>query len=135
MEASGKSASAGALRDVDLILGLEDPLEKGMATHSSILAWRIPWTEEPGQPTVHRVAQSLTRLRQLSTHSTQAGYPFLMTKILRVSSKFAVLIDHLRYHQSQSHLICLVLQSFTSFPSINLISSFMPRMMPCVCTN
>ena len=30
-------------------LGLEDPLEKGMATHSSILAWRIPWTEEPGR--------------------------------------------------------------------------------------
>ena len=30
-----------------LSLGREDPLEKGMATHSSILAWRIPWTEEP----------------------------------------------------------------------------------------
>ena len=29
-------------------LGLEDPLEEGMATHSSILAWKIPWTEEPG---------------------------------------------------------------------------------------
>ena len=29
-------------------LGCEDPLEKGMATHSRILAWRIPWTEEPG---------------------------------------------------------------------------------------
>ena len=29
-------------------LGQEDPLEKGMATHSSILAWRIPWAEEPG---------------------------------------------------------------------------------------
>ena len=29
-------------------LNWEDPLEKGMATHSSILAWRIPWTEEPG---------------------------------------------------------------------------------------
>ena len=29
-------------------LGWGDPLEKGMATHSSILAWRIPWTEEPG---------------------------------------------------------------------------------------
>ena len=28
--------------------GQEDPLEKGMATHSSILAWKIPWTEEPG---------------------------------------------------------------------------------------
>ena len=31
-------------------LGREDPLEEGMATHSSILAWRIPWTEEPGGP-------------------------------------------------------------------------------------
>ena len=29
-------------------LGQEDPLEKGMATHSNILAWRIPWIEEPG---------------------------------------------------------------------------------------
>ena len=30
-------------------LGWEDPLEEGMATHSSILAWKIPWTEEPGR--------------------------------------------------------------------------------------
>ena len=30
-------------------LGWEDPLEEGMVTHSSILAWRIPWTEEPGR--------------------------------------------------------------------------------------
>ena len=30
-------------------LGWEDPLEKGMATHSSVLAWRIPWTEEPSR--------------------------------------------------------------------------------------
>ena len=30
-------------------LGWEDPLEEGMATHSNILAWRIPWTEEPGR--------------------------------------------------------------------------------------
>ena len=30
-------------------LGREDPLEKGMATHSSIRAWKIPWTEEPGR--------------------------------------------------------------------------------------
>ena len=33
-----------------LSLGWEDLLEKGMATHSSILAWRIPWTEKPGGP-------------------------------------------------------------------------------------
>ena len=30
-------------------LGWEDPLEEGVATHSSVLAWRIPWTEEPGR--------------------------------------------------------------------------------------
>ena len=34
--------------DLCFILGWEDPLENEMATHSSILAWRIPWTEEPG---------------------------------------------------------------------------------------
>ena len=33
-----------------LSLGGEDPLEEGVATHSTILAWRIPWTEEPGGP-------------------------------------------------------------------------------------
>ena len=41
-------ASAGDLRDVGSIPGREDPLEEGTATHSSVLAWRIPWTEEPG---------------------------------------------------------------------------------------
>ena len=40
-------------------LGWEDPLEKAMETHSSILAWRIPWTEEPGG-LVHGVAESDT---------------------------------------------------------------------------
>ena len=42
-------ANAGDLRDRVQSLGWEDPLEKGMATHSNILAWRIPWTEEPGR--------------------------------------------------------------------------------------
>ena len=41
-------ANAGDIRDMGLILGQEDPLGKGMVTHSSILAWRIPRTEEPG---------------------------------------------------------------------------------------
>ena len=40
--------------------GQEDLLEKEMATHSSILAWKIPWTEEPGRATVHGVAKSWT---------------------------------------------------------------------------
>ena len=41
-------ANAGDLRDGVPSLGWEDPLEEEMATHSSILAWRIPWTGEPG---------------------------------------------------------------------------------------
>ena len=52
-------------------LGLEDPLEKEMATHSRTIAWKIPWTEEPGRPkdreawcaAAHGVAKSQTRLR------------------------------------------------------------------------
>ena len=40
----------------------EDSLEKGMATHCSILAWRIPWTKEPGGTTIHEVTKSWTRL-------------------------------------------------------------------------
>ena len=42
--------------------GQEDPLEKGMATRSSILAWEVPWTEEPGGMTVPGVAKSPTQL-------------------------------------------------------------------------
>ena len=41
-------ANAGDTGDLDLIPWSEDPLEEGIATHSSVLAWRIPWTREPG---------------------------------------------------------------------------------------
>ena len=41
-------ASAGDTEDVGSIPGQEDPLKRDMATHSSIFAWKIPWTEEPG---------------------------------------------------------------------------------------
>ena len=47
-------------------LGWEDPLEKGVATHSSVLAWRVPWTEGPG--TVHSAAKSCTRLSSFTFH-------------------------------------------------------------------
>ena len=52
-------------------LGREDSLEKGMATHSSILAWRIPWTEESGGlHTLHGVAKSWTQLSNFHFHSS-----------------------------------------------------------------
>ena len=41
-------ANAGDKRDAGSIPGREDPPEEDMGTHSSILAWRIPWTEDPG---------------------------------------------------------------------------------------
>ena len=63
--------------------GGEDPLEEEMATHSSILAWKIPWTEEPRRLQVHGVARSQTRLsnftftfqfhaleKEMATHSS-----------------------------------------------------------------
>ena len=45
-------------------LGREEPLEKGMATHSSILAWKIPWAEEPGWIQSRLVAKSPTGLSE-----------------------------------------------------------------------
>ena len=55
--------------------GREDPLEEKMATHSSILAWRIPWTEEPAK--LHYsawVTESQTGLKQLSMQHVQNIY-------------------------------------------------------------
>ena len=49
-------ANAGDAKDTHLISRLEDSLEKEIAASSSILAWKIPWTEEPDQ--VHGIAQS-----------------------------------------------------------------------------
>ena len=55
-------ASAEGIRDMGLIPGQKDSLEEGMATHSSILAWRIPWTEDPDR-LVHRVVWCHTQLK------------------------------------------------------------------------
>ena len=55
-------------------LGWEDQLEKETATYSSIVAWRIPWTEEPGRlHTVHGVAKSQTRLSDFQSLGLSRG--------------------------------------------------------------
>ena len=61
-------------------LGGEDPLEKGMATHCSILAWRIPWTEEPGY--------SLLGRKELDTTER-----LILTRFLTLTS-FSVACKH-----------------------------------------
>ena len=53
---------------MDLIPGSEDPLEEGMATHSSILAWEIPWTEEPGG--VQSIDNKESDTTKLTEHSS-----------------------------------------------------------------
>ena len=52
------------------LLGQEDPLEKGVATHSSVLVWRIPWTEEPGglQSMGLQESDTTERLKHRHTH-------------------------------------------------------------------
>ena len=55
-------ANAGDIKNAGFSLGQEDPLEEGMATNSSILAWRIPMNQEAWWATVHGVAKSRTRL-------------------------------------------------------------------------
>ena len=62
-------ANAGDIRKQVLSRGQEDYLEEGMATHSSILAYRIPMDRGAWWATVHGVAESWTRLKQLSTHT------------------------------------------------------------------
>ena len=57
-----------------LSLGQEDPRDKGMSTHSNILAWRSPWTEEPGE----QQSMTLQRIRQdgqlIHTHMSFSHY-------------------------------------------------------------
>ena len=66
-------------------LGQEDPLEEGMATPSSILAWRSPWTEEPG------------RLQSTESHS-QTRLKLLNTYLLNIST-LDVMLSWLRRYQ------------------------------------
>ena len=62
------SANAGVVRDAGS-MGWEDPLEMGMATHSSILAWRILWTEEPGGLRSIGLQGVGTQLKRRSVHT------------------------------------------------------------------
>ena len=74
--ASGEESISNAGDSRVWSLGQKDPLEEGMATHSSILAWRTPWTEGAWWATVHGVTKSRTGLKQLSTHACTSSWSF-----------------------------------------------------------
>ena len=57
-----------------LSLGQEDPLEKGMATHSNVLAWRIPWINEPGR----LQSTGSQRVRHNQATTTQTSYIYIL---------------------------------------------------------
>ena len=76
----GSDSKASAYNSGDWVqsLGLEDLLEKGMATHSSILAWKIPWTEEPGglqSMGLQRVGYNFTFFHLRSERGTDLPFP------------------------------------------------------------
>ena len=54
-----------------LLLGQEDPLEKEMTTHSSILAWELPWSEEPGGAEVLGVVKQLDMIEKLHDYNNK----------------------------------------------------------------
>ena len=64
-------------------LGHKDPLEKEMATHSSILAWRIPWTEEPGRlQSIGSESDMLKRLSKISVSKYNISMIFLTVYLM-----------------------------------------------------
>ena len=90
-------------------LGREDPLEEGTATHSSLLAWRIPSTDEAYRATVHRVAKSETWLKWLSTTTWARGQERVLSgSEFKVLGRAEVSSDALTVEGSISKLLRLL---------------------------
>ena len=114
------TANAGDISAFDWSLGQEDPLEEGMATHSSILAWRIPWTEDPGG--LQSIGlKSQTWLKLLSMHicmnSKLLLNAFLSSSIRRelIDSIFCIIFFiFLQILAIHSRMTCLKSDSFAT---------------------
>ena len=100
----------------DQFLGQEDPLKKGITTHSSILAWRIPWTDEPGR------LQSMWSQRVGTTERLRFTVPSHCLVCLRES--FPLLLSSLR----QDLQVPLPRDCSCQLPSNNLV--LQPVMLP-----
>ena len=79
-------------------LGQENPLEKGMATHSKILAWEIPWTEEPGGLHIPRDGKDSNTAERLSTHThTYTQHHLQEAFFVSPSCSFSLRISTIHY--------------------------------------
>ena len=110
-------ANAGDIRNLHVrSLGQEDPWEEGMAIHSSILAWKTPWTEEPGG--LQSIgSQSQTRLKRLSSSSSmQYLRPTYSKKLFVIYLKLKFNWDPVFY---VANLIILSFLDFIALTSTN----------------
>ena len=109
--------------------GQEDPLEKGMATHSSILAWRMPWTEEP------RRLQSMGSQRVgydwVTNTTTTIWYVAFWVWLLslsiihlRFTHVFACIISSFIFIVELDYIICITVYSFTGWVTFELFTYF-----------
>ena len=104
-------------------LGQEDPPEKGMATHSSILAWRIPWTEEPGE--LQSMGSQRVRLDWVTETFTFFSYTVRHSHSL-VDSDIPCICNH--FSHLPFHLPGLFLSKFlVPLQSMTQSSSSLPR--------
>ena len=92
-------------------LSWEDPLEEEMATSSSILAWKIPWTEEPGGFTVHGVPKSCTLLSDLAgarahTHTHTHTHTHMKSLYKSIKSKRILFEQAPGVSDGQGSLVC-----------------------------
>ena len=95
-------------------------LKEGMATHSNILAWRIPWTEEPGGLTFLRIAKSQTRLKQLGTyvHTQLEVHQKGSSSFSNNSSRRSVITSLIVYYLSLVWADCCPLGCFALIASV-----------------
>ena len=120
-------------------LGWEDPLTEEMATHSSVLAWKIPWTEKPGR-LVHRVVRSQTWQGTAHTIFYNTGFLliilFLYSDVLEwdvwvIAKEMMSLLEYIYGLWSFSFTICLFI---SGYPGGGMVSrnTFAPVVLICL---
>ena len=97
-----------------------------MATHSSILAWRVPWTEDGRLHAVRRVIKSQTRLKPLSTHTHNYARYYLWGKLLEKFIDFICTRMHVILLLCQTKRFLKITMVGSCVPTIYSLTEFLP---------